>query len=85
MTVEYLVLGALLIVMGGLQTWLRHGPAGKALRAEQETVAKRRAAADSAAKADRRGRKVWTSWTAILGGVSVALGIALVVLGVLGR
>ncbi|MBN1319538.1 MAG: hypothetical protein JXA87_01745 [Thermoleophilia bacterium] len=88
MTTEYIVLGALLIVMGGVQTWLRHGPAGKMMRAEQEKLAARRAEAmgeDAAARADRRGKKVWTSWTAILGGVSVALGIVLVVMGVLGR
>ena len=88
MTTEYIVLGALLIAMGGLQTWLRHGAAGKAMQAEQRALAARRAeelGEDAAAKADRRGRKVWTSWTAVLGGVSVALGIVLVVLGVLGR
>lgn len=85
MSAEYIVLGVLLIVMGALQTWLRHGPAAKAACLEQEALAKRRAAGDAAAKAERRGQKVWTSWTAILGGVSVALGIVLVVLGVLGR
>lgn len=85
MTVEYIVLGALLIVMGGLQTWLRHGAGAKALRAEQEAVAARRGPVDAAAKADRRGKKAWSSWTAILGGLSVVLGIVLVVMGVLGR
>ena len=58
------------------------------MRAEQEKLAARRAEAmgeDAAARADRRGKKVWTSWTGVLGGVSVALGIVLVVLGVLGR
>jgi hypothetical protein len=79
------VLGALLIGMGGLQTWLRHGPGAKALREEQEGLAKRRAAVEAAGKADRRGRRAWSSWTAILGGVSAALGIALIVMGVLGR
>jgi hypothetical protein len=85
MTVEYIVLGALLIVMGGVQTWLRHGPGAKALRTEEEAVAARRGPVDAAAKADRRGKKVWSSWTAILGGVSVVLGLALVVMGALGR
>ena len=105
MTVEYVVLGAVLIFMGGLQTWLRHGPLGKELRAEQAEVAARRAeraraaqeaAAGSddtglsaeydevAAKVDKRAGKAWSAWTAILGGLSVALGIALLVLGILG-
>jgi hypothetical protein len=91
MTVEYIVLGALLIAMGGIQTWLRHGPGGRALRAEQEELAKRRLdnaseeQRDAAARAAKRSGKVWSSWTAILGSVSIALGIALLVLGVLGR
>ena len=88
MTTEYIVLGALLIVMGGVQTWLRHGPAGKVMGAGEEKLAARRAEAvgeDAAAQADRGGKKGWASWTASLGGVSVALGVVLVVLGVLGR
>ncbi|NLV71720.1 MAG: hypothetical protein GXY46_03825 [Actinobacteria bacterium] len=85
MTVEYIVLGVLLVVMGAVQTWLRHGPGGKALRAEQEALAQRRAPIDAAAKAEKRGQKVWTSWTAILGLLSMALGVVLLVLGVLGR
>jgi regulator of protease activity HflC (stomatin/prohibitin superfamily) len=118
MTVEYVVLGVILIIMGAVQTWLRHGPTGKALRAEQQALAERRAKAIAAAeaaddeaddddatyssdkanraalsrqraeaalKAERRSGKAWSGWTAIMGGVSMALGIALVVLGVLGR
>ena len=59
MTVEFVVLGAILIVMGAVQTWLRHGPWGKELRAEQEEVAARRAeraqaAQDAAARAAAR-------------------------------
>lgn len=85
MTVEYIVLGVLLIGLGVLQTWLRHGPGGRALRDEQAELARRRAVAGSAPAASQRGQKAWSSWTAILGGLSVALGIVLVVLGVLGR
>ena len=125
MTVELVVLGVILIVMGIVQTWLRHGPGGRALRAEDAEVAARRAQAIAAARAaeidgdedadddagaeddggaggapgaapngrrqaDRdcrpvlRSGKVWTAWTAILGGVGIALGIVLVVLGALG-
>jgi hypothetical protein len=122
MTVELVVLGVVLIVMGVVQTWLRHGPGAKALRAQEEAVADRRAEYEAArarlqarkgdaddletdedeeADADagaasaegrdgacvptrRRGGKAWTAWTAILGGVGIALGIVLIVLGVLG-
>ncbi len=85
MTVEYVVLGILLIVAGALQAWLRHGPAGKAIRAEQEVVAERRAKAGMASVADKRRGKIWSSWTAVLGGVSALLGVVLVVMGLMGR
>jgi len=93
MTTEYVVLGVILIVMGGVQTWLRHGPAGKAIQAEQQELAKRRlekaaeaggGELDAAERAAKRSGKAWSSWTAMLGGISVALGSVLVVLGVLG-
>jgi hypothetical protein len=90
MTVEYIVLGAILIVMGVVQTWLRHGPEGRRLRAEQQALAERRlenATADeqdATLRAAKRSGKVWSSWTAVLGGVGIAFGIVLIVLGVLG-
>jgi uncharacterized membrane protein len=122
MTVEYVVLGAILIVMGAVQTWLRHGPWGKELRAEQAEAVERRAeraqaAKDAAARAaaraeatagtdadtdddedtedypaydpiaekvDKRAGRAWNGWTAILGGLSMAFGVALLVLGILG-
>jgi hypothetical protein len=53
MTVEYVVLGAILIVMGAVQTWLRHGPWGKEMRAGEAEVAARRAeVARAAARAE---------------------------------
>lgn len=90
MTTEYVVLGVLLIVMGGVQTYLRHGPGGKAIRAEQEELARRRLETvspenrDAVLKANKRAGKAWSSWTAVVGGVSVVLGIILVIFGVLG-
>ena len=92
MTVEYIVLGAILIVMGVVQTWLRHGPEGRKLQVMQRELAERRlenaqpgADHDAAAKAEKRSRKMWISWTAILGGVGIAFGVALIVLGLLGQ
>ncbi len=38
MTPEYIVLGVLLVIMGLVQTWLRHGPGGRALRSGQRDV-----------------------------------------------
>jgi hypothetical protein len=90
MTVEYVVLGAVLIVMGVAQTWLRHGPEGRRLRVEQQAVAERRLENISEDQRDlvmrqaKRSRRAWNSWTAVLGGVGIAFGIVLVVLGVLG-
>ena len=117
MTTGYIVLGAILIAMGITQTYLRHGPEGRRLRAEQEAVRERRmrdaeavraemedeeetadedrgdgggAAADrrrsweADQKAFKRSNRVWTGWTGILGGVGIAFGIVLVVLGLLG-
>ena len=97
MTVEYIVLGAILIIMGAVQTWLRHGPGAKDLdqagrsgrpatedRTSQEAGSEARPGGGVARGGVRSGR-VWESWTAILGVVSIALGIVLVVLGVMGR
>ncbi len=91
MTIEYIVLGAILIIMGIVQTWLRHGPEGKKLRAEQRELAERRlenlpagSASDPAYKSIKRSGKMWNSWTAVLGGVGAAFGIVLVVLGIVG-
>ncbi len=76
MTVEYMVLGVVLIVMGAVQAWLRHGPGAKELDDADRSEPRSRGA---------RSGRAWESWTAILGGVGIALGIVLVVLGVLGR
>jgi hypothetical protein len=78
MTVEYIVLGAVLIVMGGVQIWLRHGPGSKVERDEGRAVEGR------SAGTIRSGR-AWDAWTAVLGGVGIAVGIALAVVGALGR
>jgi hypothetical protein len=91
MTVEYIVLGALIIIMSAVQIWLRHGPGGKALRVEQEALSERRIdnaseeEHDAAWKAAKRAGRLWNGWTAILGPVGMALGIALLVFGLLGR
>ena len=78
MTVEYLVLGVVLLVMGVVQIWLRHGPGSKGLddgdRAEEVRPVGR-----------IRGGRAWDAWTAVLGVVGIAVGIALIAMGVLGR
>ena len=119
MTKEYIILGGIIIVMGAVQIWLRHGPEGRKLRAEQEEVRQRRLkeaeavraeldaedeeaedrrdGGDAAAAAERRRRfesdtkafgrtnRLWTGWTAVLGGVAIAVGIVLVIFGILGH
>jgi hypothetical protein len=52
---EQIVLGAILVVMGGVQMWLRYGPWGKELQAEQQALASRRAEAMAAAAAEDEG------------------------------
>jgi hypothetical protein len=91
MTIEYIVLGAILILMGLIQTWLRHGPEGRKLKVEQDKLVQRRLEnagprdeSDAAERAAKRSRKLWTGWTAVLGGVGIAFGIVLIVLGILG-
>jgi hypothetical protein len=76
MTVEYIVLGVILILMGVGQIYLRHFAGGDEAAEGRRQVPSRRGV---------RSGRVWESWTAILGFLGLALGIVLVVLGVLGR
>jgi hypothetical protein len=77
MTVEYLVLGVVVILVGIGQIYFRHFAGGDdAGAAERRQVPTRRGTA---------GGRFWQGWTAVLGFIGVAFGIALVVLGVLGR
>jgi hypothetical protein len=97
MTVEYIVLGVILIIMGAVQTWLRHGPgakdldqAGRSGRPATEGGSGEEAGSEAgrgggASRGGVRSGKVWESWTAVLGVVSIAVGVVLVVLGVMGR
>ena len=43
MTVEYVILGAVLVVMGAVQIWLRYGPWAKEQRKIEAELAERRA------------------------------------------
>jgi hypothetical protein len=79
---EYIVLGVLLILMGAVQTWLRHGPWSRETDGEQGDEEPRRVEVGSGGRL-RSGRR-WESWTAIMGGVGIILGIVLVVMGVTG-
>ena len=88
MMVEYLVLGIVLILMGAIQIWLRHGPGSKADRQPADepggTEARRDVPVAPGGGRVRSGR-AWEAWTAILGFIGIGVGIALVVLGVLGK
>jgi hypothetical protein len=77
MTVEYIVLGVVLILMGVGQVYFRHFARGAGAEgAERRQAPNRRG---------QTGGRIWQGWTAILGFLGVAMGIALLVLGVLGR
>lgn len=84
MTVEYLVLGVILIIMGVAQAWLRHGPGARRLR-EEEQRARGARPGQSVSRGGVRSGRAWEAWTAILGLVGIAVGVLLVVLGALGR
>jgi hypothetical protein len=77
MTVEYLILGVVLVVMGGVQIWLRYGSWAK----EQQAAERKRQPAPAMRE---RGTRVWTTWTAILGPLAIVFGLVLVILGALG-
>lgn len=88
MTVEYLVLGIILILMGGMQIWLRRGLASrseKGDKAGQQEQGDGRAVRPPLGAGRVRSGRVWEAWTAILGYVGIAFGIALIVMGLLGR
>lgn len=86
MTIEYVVLGAVLIVMGAVQIWLRYGSWAKEQREAQKEASDAPAEepSEAARTAVERGTKVWNTWTAILGPLAIVFGIVLVVLGALG-
>lgn len=89
MTVEYLILGIVLILMGAVQVWLRHGPGSKEARTpadEQQGGEEARLEVPALPGGGRiRSGRAWDAWTAILGFVGMGVGIALVVIGVLGK
>ena len=77
MTVEYIVLGVILILMGTGQIYLRHFGGNNDPQVQQRR--------QTASRRGVRSGRVWEGWTAILGFLGLAMGIVLVVLGVLGR
>ena len=103
MTVEYVVAGPLLVIIGATQIWLKRGNAVDAAqhpgaagsdgtsvaaaasdrdRAEAEDSPAEQAPANAA---DARKPPLWDLWTGILGYVAVALGIVVLVMGLLGK
>lgn len=82
MTVEYLILGVVLILMGVTQMWLRHGPGSKDADEGDGGEGSRRVDVGPGGRL-RSGRR-WDAWTAVMGGVGIILGIILIVWGVTG-
>jgi hypothetical protein len=79
----YLVLGIVVMIMGAAQIWLRHGPGSTDLKRERDERLRR--AAEAGRPTGPTRSRAWEGWTAILGFVGIALGIVLIVLGVLNR
>jgi hypothetical protein len=78
MTVEYLVLGVVIVLLGVGQTYLRHFAGGK----DPEAAAERR---QVPTRSGRPAGRVGQTWGSISGMVGIALGVVLIVLGILGR
>jgi hypothetical protein len=76
MTVEYIILGAVIILVGVGQIYFRHFV---------DTDDDGRGGREVPNRRGNRGGRLWQGWTAILGFIGIALGIALVVVGALGR
>ena len=89
MTTEYVVLGILLILMGGIQIWLRHGPgapgSGAGEDGEESGQERGRGVRPPLGAGRIRSGRAWEAWTAVLGFIGVGFGLVLVVLGALGR
>ncbi len=77
MMTEYVILGAVLVVMGAAQMWLRFGSWAKELKKTEKTQE------DGPVLTDR-GTRLWNKWTAILGPLGMALGLALLIWGIVG-
>ncbi len=78
MTVEYIVLGVVVLLVAVGQIYFRHFAGGD----DPEATEQRRQVPTSSG---RQAGRVWQGWTAILGFIGGAMGIALIVLGILGR
>ena len=103
-TVEYMVAGPVLVLIGVAQIWLKRGNAIEAARLAGEaggdaasvpepasdseadvSSAVSPPAQTSADAAEARKPPLWDAWTGILGYVAVALGIVVLVMGLLGK
>ncbi len=77
MTVEYIVLGVVILLLSVGQIYFRHFAGGDDPEASQRRQVPTRSG--------RPAGRFWQGWTAILGFVGGALAILLIVLGILGR
>lgn len=77
-TVEYVVAGPMLILIGLTQIWIKRGAA----RDEARRTAGTPAQEDTHASPKP---PLWDAWTRILGYVAVAMGAVVLVMGLLGK
>jgi len=76
-TIEYIVLGVVVLLVAAGQIYFRHFAGGD----DPEATDRRQVPTRSGRPAGR----FWQGWTAVLGFLGAGLAIALIVLGVLGR
>ncbi len=92
MMTAQVVLGAALVVLGAVVTWLRFSPQAKRQQEAGRERATRHTQAEDAAEAKStkgpvvmdRGMKLWNKRTAVLGPIGIVLGLVLVFWGVFG-
>jgi hypothetical protein len=76
-TVEYIVLGVVVLLMSAGQVYFRHFAGGD----DPDAPERRQVPTRSGKPAGR----FWQAWTAILGFIGAGLAVVLIVLGILGR
>jgi hypothetical protein len=87
-----IVLGAVLVLLGALVTWLRFSPQAKKQQEAGREIASRGTQAEDVAEVKNtkgpvvmdRGMKLWNKRTAVLGPLGIGLGLVLLLWGFFG-
>jgi hypothetical protein len=87
-TVEYVVAGPMMMVLGATQVWLKRAAARDQARraADAATPPGSEAQSEQPVGAETaRKPPLWDAWTGILGYVAIVFGLVVLILGLLGK